>query len=179
MYKIHNFNTVPFPTLTTGRLLLRQLVTTDDLAIFKIRSNEIIYKYIAKATLKKIEEARAFITQINKGISNKEHVFWAITLKETKELIGTICLWNFSKERLVAEVGYELYPVYHKQGIMNEALTKVVEFGFEDLKLKSIEAFTNKENDASKTLLLRHGFSLEKNRTDEGFPNNIVFILSK
>ena len=62
---------------------------------------------------------------------------------------------------------------------MNEALTKVVEFGFEDLNLKSIEAFTNKENDASKTLLLRHGFSLEKNRTDEGFPNNIVFILSK
>lgn len=75
MYKIHNFNTVPFPTLTTGRLLLRQLVTTDDLAIFKIRSNEIIYKYIAKATLKKIEDAQAFITKINKGIAIKDHVF--------------------------------------------------------------------------------------------------------
>ena len=179
MDKIHNSNTIPFPTLTTERLLLRQLTKTDDHAIFKIRSNDIVYKYIAKAPFKKTEEAQAFITKINKGIVNEEHVFWAITLKETKELIGTICLWNFSKERLVAEVGYELHPVYHKKGIMNEALIKVVEFGFVDLKLKSIEAFTHKENKASKTLLLRHGFSLEKNRTDEGFPNNIIYILSK
>lgn len=179
MDKLHNSNNVPFPTLTTERLLLRQLTKTDDQAIFKIRSNDIVYKYITKATFKKIEEAQAFITKINKGIANKEHMFWAITLKETKELIGTICLWNFSKERLVAEVGYELYPDYHKKGIMNETLTKVGEFGFEDLKLKSIEAFTHKENEASKTLLKRHGFRLEKNRTDKGFPNNIIYILSK
>jgi len=171
-------NPNPFPTLTTERLLLRQLKTTDKKAVFKIRSNDIIYKYIAKETFKKIEEAQSFIAKINKGITNKEHVFWAITLKETQELVGTICLWNFSKDRLIAEVGYELYPDYYKQGIMNEALQSVIKFGFELLKLNTIEAFTHNNNGASKTLLMRNNFKLDANRIDKGFPNNIVYVLS-
>lgn len=171
-------NKSPFPTLTTKRLLLRQLTTNDDQAIFKIRSNDIVYKYIAKETFKKIEEAHSFIIKINKGISSKEHVFWAITLKETQDLIGTICLWNFSEDYLVAEVGYELHPDYHKQGIMNEALSNVIEFGFNTLKLNTIEAFTHFENEASKTLLIKHHFKLDKERKDEGFPNNIIYTIS-
>ena len=171
-------NQNPFPSLTTKLLLLRQLKTTDKKAIFKIRSNDIVYKYIAKETFKKIEEAQSFIVKINKGITNKEHVFWAITLKETQELVGTICLWNFSKDRLIAEIGYELYPDYYKQGIMNEALQSVIKFGFESLKLNTIEAFTHKNNEASKTLLMRNNFKLDANRIDKGFPNNIVYVLS-
>ena len=172
-------NQNPFPSLTTKRLHLRQLKTTDKESIFKIRSNDIVYKYVAKEPLKKIEEADSFIVKINKGIAKKEHVFWAITLKESQDLIGTICLWNFSKDHLVAEVGYELHPDYHKQGIMNEALHKVVDFGFKNLKLNTIEAFTNKNNEASKILLIRNNFMLDATRVDNGFPNNVIYLLSK
>ena len=168
-----------FPTLTTERLLLRQLKTTDDQAIFNIRSNKIVYQYIAKTTLKHIEEAQKFISKTNKGITKGDFMYWAITLKETQELVGTICLWNFSKDKLIAEVGYELYPDYHRKGIMNEALNKIIEFGFEALNLKTIEAFTHKENEASKILLIRNGFNLDAKRTDKGFPNNIIYTLSK
>ena len=168
-----------FPTLITERLLLRQLKTTDDQAVFKIRSSEIVYKYIAKQNQNKIEEAQEFIAKTNKGIANGEFMYWAITLKESQELVGTICLWNFSKDRLIAEVGYELYPDYHKKGVMNEALQSVVLFGFEDLNLNNIEAFTHKENEASKALLVKHKFVLDTNRKDEGFPNNIIYKLSK
>lgn len=172
-------NTNTFQKLTTERLFLRQLVPTDDQGIFKIRSNETVYKYIAKQTQKNISEAKAFIAKTNKGIANREFMYWAITLKETQELIGTICLWNFSNDRLVAEVGYELYPDYHKKRIMSEALQSVITFGFESLNLDTIEAFTHKNNEGSKTLLKRHNFKLDENRTDEGFPNNIIFCLSK
>jgi ribosomal-protein-alanine N-acetyltransferase len=166
-----------FPTLSTERLLLRQLLTTDEKAIFNIRSNEVVYKYIAKSTFKKTKEAQAFIERINKDIAHKQLLLWAITLNDTQELIGTICLWNFSKDKLVAEVGYELYPDYYKQGIMTEALTKIIDFGFNTLKLEVIEAFTHKANEASKILLKRHNFKLDPNRTDKGFPNNIIFVL--
>ena len=173
------FNSNTFPALTTKRLSLRQLKTTDDQAIFKIRSSEIVYKYIAKETQKTIKEAQAFIKKTNKGIANEAFLYWAITLKETQKLIGTICLWNFSKDKLIAEVGYELLPAYHKKGIMNEALSKVLEFGFGTLNLNSIEAFTHRKNKASKTLLIRHHFKFDKNRTDKGFPDNIIYILTK
>ena len=172
-------NSNTFPILATKRLSLRQLKTTDGQAVFKIRSNEIVYKYIAKETQKTIKEAQAFIKKTNKGITNEAFLYWAITLKETQKLVGTICLWNFSNDKLIAEVGYELLPAYHKKGIMNEALGKVVAFGFETLKLKSIEAFTHKENKASKTLLIRLHFKFDKNRTDKGFPDNIIYILTK
>ena len=167
------------PTLVTDHLLLRQLKTTDDGAVFNIRSNKIVYKYIAKTTQKHIEEAQAYITKTNKGIANGEFLYWAITLKETQELVGTICLWNFTKDKLIAEVGYELLPNYHKKGIMNEALKKVMEFGFGVLNLKIIEAFTHKKNEASKTLLIRNEFKLDTKRTDKGFPNNIIYTLTK
>jgi len=173
------FNSNIFPTLITARLLLRQLKTIDDQAIFRIRSSEIVYKYIAKQTQKKIEEAQAFITKTNKGIADGEIFYWGIVMKETDELVGTICLWNFSKDKLIAEVGYELLPVFYKKGIMNEAISKVIEFGFEVLNLKTIEAFTHKENEDSKALLVKHKFALDTNRKDEGFPNNIIYTLSK
>lgn len=167
------------PNLITKRLLLRQLEITDVQAIFKIRSNEVVYKYIAKDTIKKLEEAEAFIHKTQKGIGNNAFNYWAITLKETKELIGTICLWNFSKDKLTAEVGYELLPDYHKKGIMSEALNKVIEFGFNTLKVTTIEAITHFENEASKSLLTKHQFKLEKGKIDKGFPNNIIFTLAK
>ncbi len=168
-----------FPILTTDRLLLRQLKTTDDQAIFRIRSNEVVYKYIAKTTQKNIKEAQTFIIKTNKGIAKGEFMYWGIVLKASQELVGTICLWNFSKDKLIAEIGYELYPDYHKKGIMNEALCKIIGFGFEVLNLKSIEAFTHKENKASKALLIKHNFVLDPNRKDDRFPNNIIYKLSK
>jgi len=172
-------NSNSFPNLTTKRLLLRQLVATDDQSIFKIRSNDIVYKYLEKETQKDISEAQAFIKKINKGIANRECMYWAIILKESQGLIGTICLWNFSKDQLVAEIGYELHPDYHKRGLMNEALNKVVDFGFTVLNLKTLEAFTHKNNEASKTLLIKNKFLLDAKRTDKGFPNNIIYTLSK
>lgn len=177
--KMSSFYTNTFPTLITERLLLRQLKATDDQAIFRIRSSDIVYKYIAKQTQKKVAEAQAFITKTNKGIAKGEFMYWGITLKASQELIGTICLWNFSKDKLIAEIGYELYPDYHRKGIMNEVLSKIIEFGFGILNLKTIEAFTHKENEASKTLLIKNNFALEPDRKDDGFPNNIIYVLNK
>jgi ribosomal-protein-alanine N-acetyltransferase len=38
---------------------------------------------------------------------------------------------------------------------MNEALVKVIDFGFNKMKLRTIEAFTHENNDRSIQLLLR------------------------
>ena len=101
------------------------------------------------------------------------------SLKDQTNLIGTICLYRFSEDRKEAEVGYELLPDYHRKGIMSEALKAVLNFGFNELYLSEILAFTNKFNENSKSLLLKHQFILEEGRADEGFPENLVFSLRK
>ena len=167
------------PTLRTERLILRQLKSKDDEAIFRIRSNEVVYKYIAKETQKSISEARAFIAKTNKGVANGEIKYWGIVLKETNELIGDICLWNFTEDKLTAEIGYQLYPDFHRRGIMNEAIGKVIDYGFVTLKLKAIEAFTHRDNEGSKILLRRNQFKLDPDRRDKGFPDNTIYVLTR
>lgn len=116
---------------------------------------------------------------ITERTMNGESFYFGISLKNQPNLIGTICLYNFAEDRKTAEVGYELLPEFHHQGFMSEALKTVVDFGFNQLHLHEIVAMTNKFNENSKGLLVKHDFVLEKEREDEGFPDNLVFGLKK
>lgn len=156
-----NINFTPFPNLETERLVLRQLKPEDDNEIFSLRSDERVNKYILRTKAKSIEDAQEFIIKINKAISNNESIYWAIALENNSKLIGTIMYWNISKENLRAEIGYELHPDYQGKGLMQEAFSKVVEFGFDKIGLHSIEALVDPYNFASIKLLERNNFLKE------------------
>lgn len=179
-----HLNFSPFPQLTTGRLLLRQLSLKDAKEIFALRSDEVVNKYLNRAAATSVDEAKAFINKINFGIRANRSMYWAICFRDQPELVGTICLWNFSEEENKAEIGYELLPQFHGRGIMQEAFSKVVEYGFQILELSRIEAWTTVENDGSKKILERNHFKrnaeLEEkiDRAVEG-PECIIYSLSK
>ena len=154
-------NFIPFPLLTTERLHLRQLVREDENEILQLRSNERVNQFLARDQYKTIYEARTFINKINKGISDGEWAYWGIALKNENKLIGTICLWNIQAEHYRAEIGYELHPSFWGKGIMKEALPKVIQYGFENMHLHSIEADLHPGNISSKKLLEKNGFALE------------------
>lgn len=60
-------------------------------------------------------DALQFILTIKERTQNNQTFYWGISLKDQQNLIGTICLWNFSEDRKEAEVGYELLPDYHRK----------------------------------------------------------------
>ena len=76
-------------------------------------------------------------------------------------MIGSVSFHRIEKEHYRAEIGYMLHPQYWKKGIMNEALEKVIDYGFNELGLHSIEAHINPSNSASSNILLRNGFVKE------------------
>jgi ribosomal-protein-alanine N-acetyltransferase len=87
---------------------------------------------------------------------------WCITLLDKPEtLIGTIGHWRLMKQHYRAEVGYMLHPDHWNKGIMKEALLAVIDYGFKDMKLHSIEAHINPANASSAALLERCGFIRE------------------
>ena len=153
-------NFSPFPSLTTGRLLLRQLMPEDAEAIFSLRNDETVNQYLGRPKTNTMAEAAAFIDKITKGITDNQSMYWVISLKENKEVIGTICTWNIDNEKDTAEVGYELLPAFHGKGIMQEALAAVIDFGFNTMQLKTIAAYTVPGNIASSKLLERNNFKL-------------------
>lgn len=153
------------PLLTTERLILRLLRPSDDKAIFALRNNGQVNAFIQRPLLDNLNDARYFISSINEGIEHKEWLYWAMTLKKTHELIGTICLWHFSPDNITAEIGYELHPNFGGAGLMNEALQKVLIFGFDELHLKEIEAYTQPDNVKSIKLLEKNGFVKDTKKT--------------
>lgn len=167
---------IPFPTLHTDRLILRRLSETDSDVIMFLRSDNEVNRYIERQKTRNHEEALAFINKTQKLFVEKRMLYWGINLKKRSELIGTICLWNFSKDRTIAEMGYELDPSFQNQGIMSEAMKRVIDFGFNNLQLSKIEAFTHRENIPSNKLLKKHNFKHEAGRIDGDNLNNIILV---
>jgi ribosomal-protein-alanine N-acetyltransferase len=162
-----------FPTLTTDRLTLRQLLESDVQEIFLLRSDIIINKFLNRKPSETLEDALSFI----RNIKNNELLYWAIAQIHTGKLVGTICLFDFSDDLNKCEIGYELLTDYQGQGIMSEATKKIIEFAVHTLGLKTIDAFTHKDNQSSTKLLQK--FNFEKTEIiDETNPNLIVFRLS-
>jgi [ribosomal protein S5]-alanine N-acetyltransferase len=155
-----NLNFDPFPLLATQRLQLRPLLLEDDKDIYEIKSNREMIKYLDRPPMKTIFEARQFIEKINNGIALNRWIYWAISLKGNKSLIGTICIWRISEEEKKGEVGFELLPAFQGMGIIQEALNCVIEFGFNVLGLVSLEGEVDPQNIKSVKVMEKAGFKL-------------------
>ncbi len=164
-----------YPKLITERLVLRAITLDDKEVVYFLRSDKTVNKYINRPPTSNLKDAEDFIQKINKGYENGANINWAIRLKESGEMIGSICLWNFSKDRERAETGYDLDFKHHNKGYMSEALNAVVKFGFNNLNLDIIDAYTNRLNTSSKQLLLKNGFVYNPTIKDEEDPGNDVF----
>ena len=168
----------PFPVLKTERLILRQLSINDDKEIFALRSDKQVNKYLDRVPSASLEDARNFIHKIAEVVRKNEGIYWAISLADNKNLVGTICLFNFSYENDQAEIGYELLPVFQGQGIMQEAISKVISFGVDVIGLKAIEAYTHLENKNSSKLLGKYNFKQKENSDDNSISMFVTFKLS-
>ena len=62
---------------------------------------------------------------------------------------------------------------------MSEALKKIIEFGFKEIELNTIEAYTHKDNDDSTKLLQKYNFTQDAERIDKENSDNIIFRLTK
>lgn len=171
----------PFPDLISERLLLRNIQESDSDTILFLRSDKTINRFIQRPEHRKIKnksDALKFIKELNENITNNKSIAWGITVKNDPKIIGTICLWNFSQNNKIAEVGYDLNPEFQRLGIMSEALKIIIDFGFNELKLEKIEAYTHRENESSKRLLEKNGFHRMKNKKDLDNDSNIIFELN-
>jgi ribosomal-protein-alanine N-acetyltransferase len=154
-------NFTPFPTLETERLIIKQVTEDDANDILELRSNEEVMKYIPRPTLQNKEEALELIAMLDDKIENNIGINWGIQLKNNSKIIGIIGFYRLKPEHYRAEVGYMLLPEYKGIGIVSEALKKVVEYGFKEMKLHSIEAVLDPKNGGSEKVLLKNGFVKE------------------
>lgn len=150
-----------FPVLTTERLVLRELRTSDVAEVFALRSDPRVMQHVNRPLATSMADAEALITLITSNVAANEAVQWAMTLKGDDTFIGLIGLWRMVKEHHYAELGYMLAHDHWGKGLISEAIAATVDLGFSTLGLHRIEAITRPENTASIRALVKNGFVQE------------------
>lgn len=91
------------------------------------------------------------------------HLRYYVFLKaDPNHIIGTICFHNIVQAPYSScEVGYKFSSAYHHQGFASEALEKMIDEVFTDLKLHRVMAWVVPDNTASIQLLEGLGFERE------------------
>ncbi|MFC7772997.1 GNAT family N-acetyltransferase [Flavobacterium sp. GCM10027622] len=169
-------NFQPFPVLSTERLTLRALHLDDVQALFQLRSDAEINRYLDRQPSKSLQDVTDFIRKISEGIQNNQYIYWVITLTDSGTFVGTICLFSFSENSNECEIGFELSQPYQKKGIMKEAANAIINYVFTTLKGPKINAFTHKENQSSIQLLEALHFKIQQEAIED-HPNLLQFAL--
>lgn len=174
----------PFQNIETERLLLRRINQNDVEEVLALRGNPETMKYIPRPLAKTKEEALVHIAMIEEKIENNTGINWGITIKGSNKIIGIIGHYRIQPENHRAEIGYMSLPEYNGKGYITEAIKAVVEYGFEQMNLHSIEAVIDPGNTASERVLQKNGFVKEahilENELWEGkFWDTVIYSLLK
>ena len=113
-------------------------------------------------TFRTIDEARQLIARYTSRFLNQVGIRWGIARKENPATLIGSCgynIWIPSSRRAI--IGYDLGRAHWKQGIMSEALKRVLDFGFGTMQLNRIEALVFAQNLPSHRLLKKLGFKCE------------------
>lgn len=150
-----------FPHLESDRLLLRKLELKDAQEIRSIRSNEEVMLFMDSNKHKTLEDSEKFLLDNQRIYEAKKGIFWGLIEKSSMNFIGDFAFWKIDEKNSRAEIGYTLKPQYWGKGYMKEAMITIINFGFEQLNLHSIEANINPENGNSRGILIKLGFKKE------------------
>lgn len=147
------------PNLETERLILRTFNESDtEDVFFGWESDPEVARYMYWSSHNDIERTRTWIKIEIGKIDCDDWYRWAITKKDTGELLGT-CLIYFDGESLEYEVSYNLCRKYWGLGYTTEAMLEAIKFAKDDLKISKLRGSHAKSNASSENVLKKLGFT--------------------
>ena len=162
-----------FPTLTTDRLVLREIVPADAERLYALRRDPRVTRHLDRDNDADVSAVQSLILSIRQSFDQGDGVSWALSLKESPEIIGNLGFWRIDKKNHRAEIGYILDPAHWGKGLMSEAMAAVLPYGFKTIGFHSVEANTALENSASHRLLTKHGFVKEAHFRQNWYYNRV------
>lgn len=152
---------VNLPTLKTDRLTLRKLLYSDREAIFEYAQNDNVAKHVIWEPHREMVDTITFLNLVYDSYNKNKAAPWGIHFKGDNKIIGTAGFVSWDNEEKSAEIGFALAEDKWAKGIISEAVKKIIEFGFEKMKLKVITSRCKPENIGSARVLEKCGFEYE------------------
>jgi ribosomal-protein-alanine N-acetyltransferase len=159
-------------TLETKRLLLRPLELSDAEAFFAMDNNPNVHKYLWQQPTQKVSEIIKVIEMVQKQYEDNGIGRFATILKETGEFIGWTGI-KFVNDHIengntnFYDYGYRLDEKFWNEGYATEASLVWLEYGFNQMKIEKMNAYTHAENGASNHILQKVGFQFMEDYPDK------------
>lgn len=162
-----------FPSLSTKRLQLREIVASDAPALLAIHGDREAMKWFGTDPLADLEAAEKVIAGFaSMRQSPCSGVRWGIVHADPARggaLLGTCGVFRWNRGWRTCLTGYELARHAQGQGYMAEALRAVFAWAFQAMAVERIEAQVHPLNTPSLTLLKRLGFVEEGLLREAGY----------
>lgn len=149
------------PELLTERLTLRKMMVTDSQDMYEYASRNDVTRYLTWYPHPDRGYTKQYLQYLGNRYAAGMFYDWAVVFEPDCKMVGTCGFTSFNCAFDSAEVGYVLNPDYWGRGIATEALERVIQFGFEELRLHRIEARFIQENEASLRVMEHVGMTLE------------------
>lgn len=149
------------PELTTERLTLRKLLVSDTADMYAYASRQDVTKYLTWYPHPDRSYTHEYLEYLGGRYAAGMFYDWAVVYEPECKMVGTCGFTSFNCTSDSAEVGYVINPEYWGKGIATEALRRVLQFGFEEMKLHRIEAKFIEGNVRSRHLMEKVGMTFE------------------
>jgi RimJ/RimL family protein N-acetyltransferase len=160
--------------LETHRLIFRPFTLDDAEAMFRMDSNPIVHKYLWNTPAKDISEIITVIEYLNKQYEENKIGRYATFLKENGQFIG----WTGIKyindhvengNTNFYDYGYRLDEPFWNKGYATEATKFWLDYGFNQMNIEKMNAYTHAQNGASNHILSKCGMVfMEEYTPDDG-----------
>jgi ribosomal-protein-alanine N-acetyltransferase len=171
-----------FPVLNGEGITLRELTDVDLPAWFKRLTDPEAAELAGDPIAESMEDVISGLEYHAIGFRFKESIRWAIVPDDIGESVGTIGFNSFNPDHDSADIGYAIGRSHWNKGIATRAIRIVINYGFNVLKLKHIEAEVLTHNVASIRVLEKLSFvkydpTITGNRQDEVSKQYANFLL--
>ena len=144
--------------LETERLLLRRFTERDVDAVFALRGDAEIMRFIRSP--QKRQESVNWLKLVSSLWETERIGFCAVIEKRSGALVGWCGLWRL-KETGETEIGYAIDRRFWGKGLATEAARAFLDYGFETLKLDKIAAVARPENIGSRRVMEKLGMTFD------------------
>ncbi|KAA5532545.1 GNAT family N-acetyltransferase [Taibaiella lutea] len=158
----------------TERLIMREMLPTDDAGMFQLDSDPDVHLYIGRKPVQYIEQSREVIEIVRKQYEINGIGRWAVIEKETGAFIGWSGLKlitepiNGRKNHL--DLGYRFIKQYWGKGYAKETAIASAAYAWDVLNAKELCGIVHIHNIASRKTLQSVGLRYVENFDYDGSP---------
>ncbi len=149
------------PVLETERLTLRPMRMRDARDIYAYASDPEVARYVLWEPHASLADTRSYIRYIRSMYRRGLPSSWAVALRDSGRVIGTVGLMWYSDQNRSAEVGYSFSREDWNRGYATEALRAVLASVFASLSVNRVEAQHDVRNPASGRVMEKCGMKKE------------------